>query len=67
MFGLNLINLLLEFFNLFIKILGHGFLMVTEAGNFSITVIVKLDTLIDRHCWDCGRVYTMLICFEELV
>jgi len=67
MLGLNLIYLLLEFFNLFIKILGHCLLMVTEAGNLSIAIIVKLDTLIDRHCWDCGRVYTMLISFEQLV
>jgi hypothetical protein len=67
MLGLNLIYLLLEFFNLFIKILGHCLLMVTEPSNLSITIIVKLDTLIDRHCGDCGRVYSMLISFEELV
>ncbi len=67
MLGLDLIDLLLHLSDLLIEVLGHSLLMVAEACNFTIAVIVKLYTLVDWHLWNCARVNSMLILFEELI
>jgi hypothetical protein len=64
MLCLDIINLLLEFLNLLIKVFSHSLLMVAETSDLPVTVIVELDTFVNRHSWDSGGIDAMLVFFK---
>ena len=41
--------------------------MVAETSDLPVTVIVELDTFVNRHSWDSGGIDAMLVFFKELV
>jgi uncharacterized membrane protein YqjE len=67
MFSLYLIDLLLHLGNLFIEVLSNCLLMVTEACDLTVTIIIELHTLVYWHLWDSGRIDAMLIFLKELI
>jgi hypothetical protein len=67
MLGLDLIDLLLHLGDLLIEVLRDCFLMVTEACNLTVTIIIELYTFVDWHLRYSGRIDAMLILIKELI